>query len=247
MELIYAIPDIHGRLDLLCKAYEVIEEHAAGRPARIVFLGDAIDRGPDSKGCIDRLIKGTSASNFLPQINLLGNHEEFMMDVLNGKRSVTHHWLENGGIKTIASYGVHVPPLDTMDDWQEGFIQLVAATNGLNIPDDHMKWLNSLLYYYETDTHIFVHAGLFPGYSLQEILEKEKGKHQLIWIRRPFLDTDYDFGKHVIHGHSIRGKSDRRPSAPFRTNLDNGAYFTGCLHVGVVETHGHPTVIEVTI
>ena len=83
-ELHYAITDVHGRLDLLEKAYEAIIAHADGRPARVVFLGDAIDRGPDSKGCIDRLIRGPGEANFLPQINLLGNHEEFMIKALGG-------------------------------------------------------------------------------------------------------------------------------------------------------------------
>src|SRR5580658_3783660 len=100
----YAITDCHGRLDMLDVAYEAIVRHADGRPARVVFLGDAIDRGPDSRGCIDRLIRGAERANFAPQVDLIGNHEEMMMSALSGDWGDAAHWLSNGGQETLRSF-----------------------------------------------------------------------------------------------------------------------------------------------
>jgi hypothetical protein len=125
-EILYAITDPHGRLDLLSKAYDAIVVNALGRAARIIFLGDAIDRGPDSKGCIDRLIRGAEGmTNFAPQINLLGNHEDMMIQTLNGRLGMIDTWLFNGGIATLKSYGKS-PPYD--DD-----LSLMSIVNGWTV------------------------------------------------------------------------------------------------------------------
>jgi len=216
----YAITDVHGRLDLLEEAYDVIVGHAAGRPARIVFLGDAIDRGPDSKGVIDRLIAGAGRPNFGEQVNLLGNHEALMIKALGGEEREARSWLSNGGIQTLLSY-------------QPGIEATARSAASLKIPARHWDWLASLIYIYETDTHIFVHAGIPPGVTAATAMQTVEGRRQLIWIRNTFLDVTYDFGKHVVHGHSPVGLVDFTPDPPFRTNLDSGAVYGGPMTIGV--------------
>ncbi len=231
-EIVYAITDTHGCLDLLERAYDLIVAHAAGRPARVVFLGDAIDRGPDSAGCVERLIRGARADNFAPQVNLMGNHEEFMIEALKGDRRMAGRWLDNGGDETLRSYGAR-PSID--------------AAVELDIPPAHAAWLASLAYAYETETHVFVHAGIPPRSTLAEALATLEGRRQLIWIRHAFLDADHDFGKHVVHGHSPTGYVDFRQSPPFRTNLDSGAVYGRWLSIGVClpGVAGRPEVLQV--
>jgi serine/threonine protein phosphatase 1 len=216
----YAITDVHGRLDLLEQAYDAIVAHASGRPSRIVFLGDAIDRGPDSKGVISRLIAGAAQPNFDEQINLLGNHEALMIKALGGEEREVRSWLANGGVQAVLSYepGIEVTP---------------RSAAALKIPSRHWDWLASLRYVFETDTHIFVHAGIPPRTTVTDALQTEEGRRQLIWIRNAFLDVTYDFGKHVVHGHSPVGLVDFMPDPPFRTNLDSGAVYGGPLTIGV--------------
>ncbi len=231
-EILYAITDVHGCRDLLERAYDRIVEHAEGRPARVIFLGDAIDRGPDSKGVIDRLVAGAGAENFAPQINLIGNHEAFMMDAMAGDSHAIGAWLRNGGDATLASYGAPPNPV---------------AIKALTIPKSHIQWLSSLRYVYETPTHIFVHAGLPFGVSLADALAKPERREQLIWIREPFLSVNHDFGRHVVHGHSPIGLADFRTDPLYRTNLDSGAVYGGSLSIGVFMpgVPGKPEVLKI--
>jgi serine/threonine protein phosphatase 1 len=218
-EILYAISDIHGRLDMLERAYDAIVAHAAGRPARVVFLGDAIDRGPQSKGCVDRLIAGAGAANFGPQIDLIGNHEAFLLAAVDGDERTAERWLANGGEETLRSYGLAAPSLE--------------ALVGFHLPHSHVHWYGALRYAHETDTHIFVHAGLPPGATLAEALATEEGRRHLIWIRHLFLDAEHDFGKHIVHGHSPTGRVDFHEDPPFRTNIDSGVVYGGPLTIAV--------------
>jgi serine/threonine protein phosphatase 1 len=231
----YALTDCHGRLDMLEAAYDAIVAHADGQPARVVFMGDAIDRGPNSKGCIDRLIRGAGAPNFAAQVNLLGNHEEMMMDALAGDSRAIAHWLDNGGGETVHSYlgGSGPDPARAMAEFE--------------LPPEHAAWLIALEWSFETDTHIFVHAGIPPGASLAQTLGDPHARRQLIWIRGRFLSTPYDFGKHVLHGHSPVGRVDFTYDPPFRTNLDTGAVYGGPLTVGVCHpgAGGKPELISI--
>jgi serine/threonine protein phosphatase 1 len=228
-EIIYAITDCHGCADMLWAAYDAIARHAGGRPARVVFLGDAIDRGPDSKGCIDRLIAGAEGANFAPQIDLMGNHEEMMLESMAGDRDARLNWLLNGGEATLRSYGA---PGDFAN---------------LELPSEHTAWLAGLAYAHETETHIFVHAGLPPGMGLGEALANPASRRRLIWIRGAFLEHPHDFGKHVVHGHSPVGRVDFVRDPPFRTNLDTGAVYGGPLTIGVIApgANGRPERITI--
>ena len=202
----YAIGDVHGRFDLLGRALEAIGDLEA-QDARLVLLGDYVDRGPQSREVVDKLIE-LSASDRV--VCLRGNHEELMVDGLAGDPDETLTWLLNGGQTTVESYGGEIPLA-------------------------HLDWMRALPVSYETDHHFFVHAGVRPGVPLDA-----QDSRDMVWIRGPFLDSDEDFGKHVVHGHSPDVEPELRPN---RTNLDTGAYDTGTLTVGVFDGPGGPAEI----
>ncbi|QFU17007.1 metallophosphoesterase family protein [Microvirga thermotolerans] len=217
--LTYAIGDIHGRHDLLERLLEKIRDHAGGRPHRLVLLGDYIDRGPDSAGVVEtvRALQAGAPDRVVP---LMGNHEAMLLTALRHPAAL-EGWLLNGGIATLASYRV---------------------TDPHRIPAGVRAWLGTLPTSYEDEWRVFVHAGLMPGRPLSDQTEMDK-----IWIREPFLAADYDFGKHVVHGHTPLRSTDPE-ILRHRTNLDTAAVFGGALTAGVFEDgRGAPcAVLQVT-
>jgi serine/threonine protein phosphatase 1 len=204
MGLTYAIGDIHGRHDLLQMLLRRIGEHAEGRRHTLVFLGDYIDRGPNSAEVVDT-VRSLQARSEREVVCLKGNHEAMLLEVI-GRPDLVPWWLDNGGDATLDSFGA-------------------ASTRG--IPADILDWLGSLPTSHEDEQRYYVHAGLMPGWRFKDQTEKNK-----IWIREPFLGMDYDFGKHVVHGHTPL-PSARPEVRPFRTNLDTGAVFGGALTAGI--------------
>jgi serine/threonine protein phosphatase 1 len=211
--LTYAIGDLHGRLDLLTDLLSQIITHASGRSCKLVFLGDYIDRGSDSAGVV-ALVRRFQQRWPEGVICLKGNHEAMLLEVVR-EPAVTPWWLGNGGDATLASFGVSHPG---------------------DIPADVLSWMAGLATMYEDEHHYFVHAGLHPGLSLSEQDDQIK-----LWIRDEFLSVDYDFGKHVVHGHtpSETGIPEIRP---YRTNLDTGAVFGGSLTAGVFTDEQGPAI-----
>jgi serine/threonine protein phosphatase 1 len=189
--LTYAIGDIHGRLDLLMDLLSQIITHANGRSCKLVFLGDYIDRGPDSAGVL-ALVRRFQQQWPESVICLKGNHEAMLLEVVT-EPAVTSWWLGNGGDNTLASFDVSHPA---------------------DLPADVLSWIAGLPTLYEDEHRYFVHAGLHPDLSLPEQDDQTK-----LWIRDEFLLVDHDFGKHVVHGHtpSETGYPELRP---YRTNLD---------------------------
>ncbi len=216
-ELLYAVGDIHGRADLLATLLREIEADAANRKAAkktLVFLGDYVDRGPDSRGVIEMLLNGLPAgfdAHFLK-----GNHEALLLDFLDGKAQLDH-WLLNGGDATMASYGVDIGRLEATraapETWREAF----AAV----LPKAHLDFFRRLRLQLSAGDYLFVHAGVRPGVPLEAQREDD-----LIWIRGEFLNAAEPFGKVVVHGHT----PVREPVAlPNRIAIDTGAVFTGRL------------------
>ncbi len=217
--LVYAVGDIHGRLDLLRRLIADIIANAAmagtdGRPV-VVFLGDYVDRGPDSRGVIDQLLQLTKASGFEIH-SLMGNHEQAMLWFLDDPKA-GRGWVMHGGAETLASYGVTAPsPQASDDDWEAARLALRAA-----LPTDHLTFLLSLELYLEIGDYLFVHAGIKPGVPLHKQAEKD-----LLWIRDDFLNASYTGDKVVVHGHTPA------PEPVFyagRIGVDTGAYATGLL------------------
>ncbi len=173
VEKFFAIGDIHGNLSHLEQLMEEIKPALNLQKDTLVFLGDYIDRGPDSKGVVDFILQ---LRKDLPHvIGLKGNHEDMFLDwVLNGRNYDLY--LYNGGGGTIRNYSL------------EGEFKL---------PQEHLDFFTSLLLYYETEEYIFVHAGLRGGIPLEE-----QDPRDLLWIRDEFILSPHNFGKIVIFGHT---------------------------------------------
>ena len=174
--MIYAIGDIHGCLSHLEHLIDLVNPDLDRH--RLIFMGDYIDRGPDSAGVVDFIIDLKKRYNPENIICLMGNHERMFLDYLDGKDEML--FLMNGGVTTTASY------------WGEYGDRL-----NRRLPPEHWEFYQTLKLYYETDDYIFVHAGLKPGLPLENQQEED-----LLWIRKEFISSDYDFGRRVIFGHT---------------------------------------------
>jgi len=212
----YAIGDVHGRLDLLDKLLADIEEdHRSRRPAKayLVFLGDLVDRGPDSRGVIERLLE--RPPSFARPVFLKGNHEEFLLGALDGDLAMLQNWLVYGGAECCASYGIGQGWL--MNAAPPDIFSRLAAS----VPAAHRAFLESMADSFRFGDYLFVHAGIRPGVPL----ESQSGR-DLRWIREGFLDDRTDHGVTVVHGHSIVDEVEEHPN---RIAIDTGAYRTGVL------------------
>jgi len=212
----YVIGDVHGRLDLLTRLIEGIEEHNSARPPRpaaIVLLGDLIDRGPDSRGVIEYL--RTLRLPGLSMYVVAGNHEELLLRTLAGDENGFQSWIRNGGKPTAKSYGVDIDAAQGMD-FSGIQRQLVGA-----IPSTHIAFLKSCADSIRFGDFLMTHAGVRPGVPLRDQQAKD-----LRWIRNPFLTSMIDHGSVVIHGHSISLEIEQHPN---RIGIDTGAYQTGLL------------------
>ncbi|MBS7546109.1 serine/threonine protein phosphatase [Ancylobacter oerskovii] len=216
---VYAFGDIHGRLDLLDKLLAAVERDSRGHAeTRFVFLGDHIDRGPDSRGVIERLIQLKAERG---AICLAGNHEALMLAGLDGTGPL-ERWLANGGDAVLASYGIKARAYGGSDD-EAGLRRALEAA----LPAEHMEFLRTLGTSASFGDYFFCHAGVRPGVALDRQTE-----HDLIWIRRAFLDSTADFGKRVVHGHTPVARVDIRAN---RIDVDTGAFKTGRLSCVALE------------
>ena len=207
---IYAIGDVHGRLDLLTRLHTLIAADAAEASARrrvVVYLGDYIDRGPDSRGVIELLLRQPLPG--FEHVHILGNHEDYLLQFLE-RAEVGPHWCAYGGFETLASYGVRAADF-------EGARRAFAAA----IPPAHVAFLRNLKLTHSEGGYLFVHAGIRPGVALAD-----QQADDLLWIRDEFLDSTDDFGVCVVHGHTIVETPDQRAN---RIAIDTGAFFTGRL------------------
>jgi len=213
---VYAIGDIHGRLDLLNDTVSRIEADIDERPPAqniIVFLGDLIDRGPASAEVVERL--RTYRRDGVRTVFLSGNHEEVLLRLLRGESRYLRDWLTFGGAECARSYGISSSALRQMDAGQ------AVALLRQKIPDSHRSFLQSFVDTFRIGSYLFVHAGVRPGVPLSEQTQSD-----LRWIRGPFLENNADHGFIVVHGHTIAGEIDIRDN---RIGIDTGAYRTGVL------------------
>lgn len=234
---VYAVGDVHGCLDQLCELHGAIARDLMTRPVAagpemagseiagpemaaqtvVIHLGDYIDRGPDSAGVLDRLIAPFAAPPGVVApsvVNLLGNHEEMLLDALDGRRGSADMWLANGGVESLQSWGVprRTPP---------------KRWGGL-IPPAHVAWMRGLPVMHRLGGYVFVHAGVRPGVAIEA-----QAREDLLWIREPFLSSETPLGAVVVHGHT--------PEEPYpvvranRIGMDTGAVLGGVLSCVVLE------------
>ncbi len=218
---IYAVGDVHGRADLLAQLLACIDADAAAYPAPRaieVYVGDYIDRGPQSREVLDLLV---ARSRIRRLICLKGNHETYIPDFLRNP-AILDQWRLFGGLQTLVSYGV-VPSINP--DAQEQ--RELAAAFGGALPEHHRQFLANLRPSFTSGDYFFAHAGVRPGVPLSQQHEQD-----LLWIREDFLLHEEGFGKIVIHGHTPVAEPDIRPN---RINIDTGAYATGRLTCLVLE------------
>lgn len=212
---VFAIGDIHGCLDLLDGLLAGIEVATARdeTPPLIIFLGDYVDRGPSSKGVIDRLLEIAEGGDAR---FLCGNHEEAMIRFL-GDPQGGPTWSGYGGKATLQSYGVS-PPARSGDEEAWTLAQRELSER---IPPAHLKFLWGLEDFVEIGDYFFAHAGVRPDKAL-----REQAPHDLRWIRAPFLTSDRPLEKLIVHGHTptLEPHSDQA-----RIGVDTWAYKTGVL------------------
>jgi serine/threonine protein phosphatase 1 len=219
---IYAIGDIHGRLDLLRQTHErILADARTSSVSRkvVVYLGDYIDRGSESRGVIDLLLDQPLPG--FQSVHLKGNHEQALLDFLQDS-AVAMEWFFYGGDATLASYNVARP---TPGGGPEALLKVQGDLRA-NLPARHLDFYRSLALSHREGDYLFVHAGVKPGVPLEAQREQD-----LMWIRDEFLSSDVDHGCVVVHGHSITPRPDVRKN---RIGIDTGAYATGrltCLRI----------------
>lgn len=215
---IYAIGDIHGRVDLLRHLIHQIrldQQDAGDGQSVLIFLGDYIDRGLEARAVIDDLIELRADTSFETRF-LKGNHEAAMLDFIK-RPSAGAAWLAFGGAETLYSYGVRAPPAGASpDDLRRTAEALHAA-----LPRHHVEFLKELELVIRYGDYVFVHAGLRPGKALDAQAEED-----LLTIRDPFMKSHRKWPFIVVHGHTPESNvhvDDRR------IGVDTGAYATGRL------------------
>ncbi len=219
---VYAIGDIHGQFTLLDRLQAMISGDIAENPASrhtIIYLGDYVDRGPQSYEVIERLsthrVEGAEA------LFLKGNHEEFFVNFLED-HTTGDAWLLNGGDDTLQSYGVSEQQYLNTSDYRGA--QEVLRTR---IPAKHIEFFNNLALSHRIGSLFFAHAGVNPDMPLDAQRPKD-----LMWIRHKFIDSTRDLGVLVIHGHTPRPAPE---VTPYRINVDTHAWHTGHLTAVVLE------------
>ncbi len=217
---IYAIGDIHGRLDLLKQLMDKIdaEPKPAGTTVKKIFLGDYIDRGIQSKQVLDYLLNYADAESSTQKPHfLLGNHEQVMRELVkHTELKLLQDWMRFGGRETLMSYGIRPAMLSSPATLGAMLTEFLDK-----LPKAHADYLNAMETSVSYGDYFFCHAGARHGVALADQSEQD-----LVWIRRDFLNNTNKFEKMIVHGHTI---SEEPEILPHRINVDTGAYATGRL------------------
>lgn len=217
---VYAVGDIHGRLDLAREiATRIADDNAKRAPleAHLIFLGDYVDRGPDSKGVIDYLL-AELPDDFKIRF-LKGNHEQFLLDFAAGATSMG--WLRNGGDAALVSYGVDRAVVRSALAGEWSAFRAAQGQFRSLLPQKHADFFAQLDTHIHLGGYFFVHAGVRPGVPLH--LQDED---DMLWIREEFLLSKDDFGAVVVHGHTPVRTPENYAN---RIGIDTYAFVTGHL------------------
>ena len=223
---LYCTGDIHGRVDLLRAVHQKIADDVRDFKGfkTLVYLGDYIDRGENSKGTIDCLLNNQLTD--FKKIYLLGNHEQLLLQfLLTNDPAIAHDWIRFGGLNTLISYGVEVRGIPTTKD-----IARIHAELNQKMPAAHLTFLQNLSLSYEAGDYYFAHAGIRPKVKLNN-----QQPEDLLWIRDEFLNSKLFHGKIIVHGHTVSTEPECLSN---RIGIDTGAYYSGKLSCAVFEaTH----------
>jgi len=217
--VIYAIGDVHGRLDLLDAIHERIAADASRRAAAhklLIYLGDYVSRGADSRAVVDR-VREWQPDEF-EVVWLKGNHEDLLLRFLDGEIDAGRHWFDYDGLDTLASYGVEIPDRKARD---EASVASLRERFAAALPPAHLDFFRSLRVSFRAGDYFFVHGGVRPGVPLAQ-----QGDHDCMWIRKSFLESDQEHGAMIVHGHSISARPEVRHN---RIGIDTGACHSGVL------------------
>ncbi len=223
-ERVYAVGDIHGRLDLVLRLMDKLADDLKSSSIKptLIFLGDYIDRGPKAKEVLDYLMAGVLPVKNV--IHLRGNHEQVLLDILDttiDDPRLFPSWLGFGGRETLGSFGVSATELYGDDE------ETLEKRTPLAIPEAHQAFLQSTRLSHQIGDYFFAHAGIRP------IVPLDKQRPQdLLWIGKPFLSSTLKFPAVVVHGHTIAADVQDMPN---RIGIDTGAYATGVLSAVVLE------------
>lgn len=225
---VYTIGDIHGRHDLLLAIERMIDEDiaASGRykDCLIVYLGDFVDRGFDSRKVLDHLATRLSVGPV--RTHLLGNHDLWLREFVKGNevgQETAASWLRFGGDATLLSYGIR---LDLKKPERERIAE-ARHEMAVRLPPEHLTWLHRLELAFSLGDYFFCHAGIRPDIPLEQQDEAD-----LLWIREPFLSWNGEAGKIIVHGHTVEENPTIRSN---RIGIDTGACWTGRLTCLVLE------------
>jgi len=220
---IYAVGDVHGRADLLDQLLEKIVRDASNAPGScsLVFVGDYVDRGADSRGVIERLLRPLQG---FETHYLRGNHEQAMLDFLEDPSSY-RRWRKFGAGETLESYDVE-PPVEN----DEAAAAIARDELAERLPETHLRFLHDLGSFVQIGEYHFVHAGVRPGVALED-----QSLEDMMWIRDEFLNSEENFGKVIVHGHT---PTDRPVCRSNRIGIDTGAFATNCLTAVVLDGVG---------
>lgn len=221
---VYAIGDVHGCIKELRQMIEHIDSDQALFPseqAKLIFLGDYVDRGPANRDVIEYLIELQSSERDI--VFLRGNHDQKVLLFLKEPKRTGKDYLKWGGDATLRDYGIEINDYDTMQAAVDIFTK--------NFPKSHKRFFKSLEYSYQLDDYFFCHAGVRPETPLDE-----QSKHDLCWIRSEFLFHEEPFEKVIIHGHTIVDEPEVKSN---RINVDTCCYDTGRLTAVVLEGKSH--------
>jgi serine/threonine protein phosphatase 1 len=208
----FVVGDIHGCVDEL---EVLLSGIGLGAEDRLVFVGDYIDRGPDSRGVVDRLL-ALAAEPGRECTFLRGNHEDMLLAYLDRGGHYGEAFMANGGDATAESYGLHDPtPLS-----------LLAA-----LPEEHLRFFEGTGLLHVEGAYVVVHAGIRPGRPLDR-----QSPHDLLWIRDEFIRRPHDLGRTVVFGHTP-GRSVL-VDLPYKIGID-----TGCVYGGMLTALELPTCV----
>ena len=218
---VYAIGDIHGRLDLLQKMWDMIrvDSHGTGLRTTIVVVGDYVDRGSASKGVVEFLLQARLGDWEL--VCLRGNHDQAVLDFIADARFY-RIWQNHGAPETLMSYGIKPPKSDDSDT-----LEALRSEFLEKCPEEHIRFFQTLPYSFVRGDYMFVHAGVRPGIPLEK-----QHPDDFLWIRDEFLSARQAFEKVIVHGHSQRDRAARHATG---IAIDTAAYETGRLSAVVLD------------